>query len=135
MPNRMPEDMPGRMPEDMPGRMPEDMPNRMPEDMPNKMPEDMSDRMPEDLPVTKRINVMVGITRTKVILSFSPSISKKTASKSVFASKVPHNLGKGNANNMDWSGLVWSPSLSLSVCMHVCMFERVHMYSYMQLYI
>ena len=25
------------------------------------MPEDMSDRMPEDLPVTKRINVMVGI--------------------------------------------------------------------------
>jgi hypothetical protein len=26
------------------------------------MPEDMSDRMPEDLPVTKRINVMVGIT-------------------------------------------------------------------------
>jgi cell division protein FtsL len=31
------------------------------------MPEDMSDRMPEDLPVTKRINVMVGITRSKVI--------------------------------------------------------------------
>jgi hypothetical protein len=30
------------------------------------MPEDMSDRMPEDLPVTKRINVMVGITRSKV---------------------------------------------------------------------
>ena len=27
----------------------------------------MSDRMPEDLPVTKRINVMVGITRSKVI--------------------------------------------------------------------
>jgi len=32
------------------------------------MPEDMSFRMPEDLPVTKRINVMVGITRSKVIL-------------------------------------------------------------------
>jgi hypothetical protein len=31
------------------------------------MPEDMSDRMPEDLPVTKRIDVMVGITRSKVI--------------------------------------------------------------------
>ena len=50
----------------MPGRMPEDMPDRMPEDMPDKMPEGMSDRTPEDLPVTKRINVMVGITRSKV---------------------------------------------------------------------
>ena len=44
------------------------MPDRMPEDMPDRMPEDMSDRMPEDLPVTKCINVMVGITRSKVIL-------------------------------------------------------------------
>ena len=51
----------------MPGRMPEDMPDRMSEDMPDKMPEDMSDRMPEDLPVTNRINVMVVITRSKVI--------------------------------------------------------------------
>ena len=48
--------------------MPEDMPGRMPEDMPDRMPEDMSDRMPEDLPVTQSINVMVGITRSKVIL-------------------------------------------------------------------
>jgi len=55
------------MPEDMPGRMPEDMSDRMPEDMPGRMPEDMSDRMPEGLPVTKRIDVMVGITRSKVI--------------------------------------------------------------------
>jgi hypothetical protein len=59
--------MPEHIAEDMPGRMPEDMPDRMPEDMPDKMPEDMSDRMPEDLPVTKRIDVMVGITRNKVI--------------------------------------------------------------------
>ena len=44
--------------------MPEDMPDRMPEDMPDTMPEDMSDRMPEDLPITKYINVMVGITRS-----------------------------------------------------------------------
>ena len=50
--------------------MPEDMPDRMPEDMPDKMPEDMSDRMPEDLPVTKRIDVMVGITRSKVFFCF-----------------------------------------------------------------
>jgi hypothetical protein len=47
----------------MPGRMPEDMPDRMPD----RMPENMSDRMPEDLPVTKCINVMVGITQSKVI--------------------------------------------------------------------
>ena len=54
--------------------MPEDMPDRMLEDdiyiyiyMPDRMPEDISDRMPEDLPVTKCINVMVGITRSKVI--------------------------------------------------------------------
>ena len=40
----------------------------MPEDMLDKMPEDISDRMPEDLPVTKRINVMVGTTRSKVIV-------------------------------------------------------------------
>ena len=50
--------------------MPEDMPDRMPEDMPDRMPEDMSDRMPEDLPVTKCIDVMVGITRSKVISFF-----------------------------------------------------------------
>ena len=56
------------MPEDMPDRMPEDMPEHMPEDMPDRMPEDMSDRMPEDLRVTTCINVMVGITRSEVIL-------------------------------------------------------------------
>ena len=50
------------MPEDMPDRMPD----RMPEDMSEYMPEDM----PEDLPVRKCINVMVGITRSKVILFF-----------------------------------------------------------------
>ena len=75
MPDRMPEDMSDRMPEDMPDRMPEDLSDRMPEDrmpedmldrMPNRMSEDMSDRMPEDLPVRKCINVMVGITRSKV---------------------------------------------------------------------
>ena len=57
------------MPEDMPDHMPEDMPDRMP----NRMSEDMSDRMPEDLPVRKCINVMVGITRSKVILWFCGS--------------------------------------------------------------
>ena len=71
MPEDMPEDMPEHLPEDMPEHLPEDMPGRMPEDMPDRMPdrmpENMSDRMPEDLPVTKCINVMVGITRSKVI--------------------------------------------------------------------
>jgi hypothetical protein len=41
----------------------------MPEDMPDRMPEDMSERMPEDLPVRKCINVMMGITRSKVFFS------------------------------------------------------------------
>ena len=50
--------------------MPEDMPGRMPEDMPDRMPDKMSDRMPEDLPVTKCINFMVGITRSKVSSMF-----------------------------------------------------------------
>jgi len=40
----------------------------MPDRMSNRMSEDMSDRMPEDLPVRKCINVMVGITRSKVII-------------------------------------------------------------------
>ena len=66
----MPEDMPDRTLDSMSDRMPEDMPGRMPEDMPDRMPEDMPDRMPEDLSVTKRINVMVGITRSKVIDAF-----------------------------------------------------------------
>jgi len=56
------------MPEDMPDRMPEDMPEDMPDRMPEAMPEDMPDRMPEDLPATKCINVMVGITRSKVFI-------------------------------------------------------------------
>ena len=67
MPEDMPEDLPDRMLEFMPEHMPEDMPDRMPEDM----SEDMSDRMPEDLGVTKCINVMVGITRSKVISLFT----------------------------------------------------------------
>jgi hypothetical protein len=47
--------------------MPDVMPEHMPEHMPHRMPEDMSDRKPEDLRVTKCVNVMVGITRSKVI--------------------------------------------------------------------
>jgi len=54
----------------MSDRMPEDMPDRMPEDLPDRMPEDLPDRMPEDLPVRQCINVMVGITRSKVIFVF-----------------------------------------------------------------
>jgi hypothetical protein len=47
--------------------MPDKMQAIIPEDVPDITPEDMSDRMPEDLPVAKCINVMVGITRSKVI--------------------------------------------------------------------
>ena len=81
MPEDMTEDMSEYMPEDMSDRMPEDMSEYMPEDMsdrmPNRMSEDMSDRMPEDLPVTKCINVMVGITRSKVIASCTLTPKKK----------------------------------------------------------
>jgi hypothetical protein len=42
------------------------MSDRMPEGMPDKVPECLPARMPEDLQVTKRINFMVGITRSKV---------------------------------------------------------------------
>ena len=63
------------MPEDMPDHMPEDMPDRMS----NRMSEDMSDRMPEDLPVRKCINVMVGITRSKVIVFLIPWLLRNTS--------------------------------------------------------
>ena len=90
LPDRMPEDMPDRMPEDLPDRMPEDMPDHMPEDMPdrmsNRMSEDMSDRMPEDLPVRKCINVMVGITRSKVIF-LMVSKGLKRSLPSVFSTR------------------------------------------------
>jgi hypothetical protein len=52
----------------MPEDLPEFMPDIMAEVMPDIMPESLTDRMPEDLPVTKRIDVMVGITRSKVIV-------------------------------------------------------------------
>ena len=83
MPDRMPEDMPedmsDRMPEDMPDRMPDYLPDRMPEDMPEHMP----DRMPEDLPVRKCINVMVGITRSKVFF-FWAALGKISRFQAVF---------------------------------------------------
>ena len=94
MSDRMPEDMPDRMPEDMPDRMPEDMPDHMPEDMPDRMPnrmsEDMSDRMPEVLPVRKCINVMVGITRSKVIV-FIWSTGCKCLTECTCAFSVPES--------------------------------------------
>ena len=108
MPDRVPEDMPEHITEDMPGRMQEDMPDRMPEDMPDKMPEDMSDRMPEDLPVTKRIDridVMVGKTRSKVIVPLfsdqknmlviypaSKSISRKFSAPKVIQGRIQNGL-------------------------------------------
>jgi len=55
----------------------------MPDRMPDRMPENMSDRMPEDLPVTKCINVMVGITRSKVICF---ALQQPVAKISVFIS-------------------------------------------------
>jgi hypothetical protein len=67
MPQYMPDRMTDSLPDYMSDIMPDIMSDGMPEDLPDRMPEDMSDRMPEDLPILKRINVMVGITRSKVI--------------------------------------------------------------------
>jgi len=61
----------------------------MPDRMSNRMSEDMSDRMPEDLPVRKCINVMVGITRSKVIGDSMDSWRPPSHSKS------PRLLGPG----------------------------------------
>ena len=47
------------------------------------MSEDMSDRMPEDLPVRKCINVMVGITRSKVIFVKKHMCAKAALCKSL----------------------------------------------------
>ena len=61
--------------------------------MPEDMPEDMSDRMPEDLPVTKRIDVMVGITRSKVISFFFSGFPTVRCSDSPILSQDGLKLG------------------------------------------
>ena len=100
MPDRMLEDMPDRMPEGMPDRMPDRMSARMPEDMPDRMPdrmpENMSDRMPEDLPVTKCINVMVGITRSKVIFTLEKSRGSSGGCRAATRSRAEqrHTIGQ-----------------------------------------
>jgi len=87
--------MPDRTPEDLPDNMPEDMPGRMPEDMPDKMPENMSDRMPEDLPVTKRIDVMVGIIRSNVI--FDVFVSERMLKSKFRKAKTAKETGPNNS--------------------------------------
>jgi len=70
----------------------------MPEDMPDRMPENMSDRMPEDLPVTKCINVMVGITRSKVfffLLLLSKTLIRTWQIAVYGVAKLPSNFLTG----------------------------------------
>ena len=81
------------MPEDMPDHMPEDMLDRMP----NRMSEDMSDRMPEDLPVRKCINVMVGITRSKVIF-----FSSRLAVNALWHGPERNISGEKNGTMRNW---------------------------------
>ena len=116
MPDRVPEDMPEHIAEDMPARMPEDMPDRMPEDMPDKMPEDMSDRMPEDLPVTKRINVMVGITRSKVIIEWDMAGPALHQHKTIFG-KPQKCIPLGWAATMNYQILSIHGKLRILKCM------------------
>ena len=111
MSDRVPEDMPDiRMPEDMPDRMSEDMPGHMLEDMPDRMPnrmsEDMSDRMPEDLPVRKCINVMVGITRSKVIVFWFSKLQDMRV--------LTHNTGISNPGYLIYDAHKYLRHLSFS---------------------
>ena len=137
MSDRMPEDMSDRIPEDMPDRMPENMPDRMPEDMtedmpdrmPNRLSEDMSDRMPEDLPVRKCINVMVGITRSKVILERPESNGRHHLD---IATEIPGDLttlstlppkeeSKNRKSTIIFSHILpYSPCLSSFLCLGNC---------------
>ena len=79
------------MPQDMPDRMPEDLPDNMPD----KMPENMSDRMPGDLPVTKRIDVMVGIIRSNVI--FDVFVSERMLKSKFRKAKTAKETGPNNS--------------------------------------
>ena len=70
----------------------------------------MSDRMPEDLPVTKRIDVMVGITRSKVIwfyIWFHRGLLKSPPPVPLHS--FPHSRG---------FNISASPRLSTDSCMH-----------------
>ena len=130
MSENMPEDMPDRVPEDMPEQIAEDMPARMPEDMPDKMPEGMSDRMPEDLPVTKCKNVMMGITRSKVIfkqqayrfgtvalpVAISHKVAIETKTLRFFnpdAKNLKNELKHGPQNRTAWRSHFWDRMRSL----------------------
>ena len=76
------------------------MSGRMPEDMPDRMPEDMSDRMPEDLPVRKSINVMVGITRSKVI--YLNSTCGKVPGYGWYSTRVRKVRCNGTGGTVQW---------------------------------
>ena len=86
--------------------------------MPDIMPEDMSDRMPEDLPVTKCINVMVGITRSKVIvwpkLLHAPTLSCHTPACCNCKSLFWHE----HVWIWPWVGLNWNMLLPQWEIMH-----------------
>ena len=116
-PDRMPEDLPDRMPEDMPEDMPEHMPEDMPEHMPEDMPDRMPDRMPEDLPVRKCINVMVGITRSKVFFSLGsiehrPNMPSKTSQKKTRGEPIANTGNVVKARVVNQHGFSWSPHRS-----------------------
>jgi len=64
----------------------------MPDRMPNKMSEDMSDRMPEDVPVRTCINVMVGITRSKVIFKRTGFFTIYLSARTVFFLQSQHRF-------------------------------------------
>ena len=68
----MPDRMAERMSEWMPNKMPEYMSNRMPDKMPDRMSQYMLDKLFEKKEYMSKytsLNVMVGITRSKILFS------------------------------------------------------------------
>ena len=86
MSDEMSENMSDRMPDRLPDRMPGGMSGYMPDRMPEYMPEYMSDRMSEYTKYMSKYtswHVMVGITRSRVILTWSHPTAGHNAEKNV----------------------------------------------------
>ena len=108
----------------------------MPEDMPDTMPEDMSDRMPEDLPVTKRIDVMVGITWSKVFLFVQGTVRLRTDPVVCPDSTSAWNLQVRASVKMSTHLPIWLPaylSIDLFVCLFFCVCHCLSIWSRYQL--
>ena len=108
------------------------MPDRMPEDMPDKMPEDMSDRMPEDLPVTKRIDVMVGITRSNNLRGGSKMVNclkfGLVPDAQVYLRILLHHISK-------YIRIHVHTHIYYTLTTHMCAYGNIHTPDYQYMYV